>query len=465
MIGVALFVGLTALMVPTDAFSQSPAPVELGSAGPFAVLGGSTVTSTGNTIITGDIGLDPGTAVEGFPPGIVNGAIHIGDTEAVNGKADLTTAYNDAAGRTTNPISVAGNLGGQTLPPGLYKSTSSLEISSGNLTLDGGGDPNAVWIFQMAATLTVTSDLQVVLSGEAQAANVFWQVGSSATIGTNAAFSGTILADQSVTLETGASLNGRALARIAAVTLDNNAVTVPTLAPVEDGEVTLTLPDRQADPNVPVHIPVTTDDIDGEEVFSYEFTVTFDPDVVTLDRIEKIGTLSENAVVVFMSGTGTISVSATSATAIAGSGPIILLTGRSHDSGSSDLTFADLTFNDGTPIGIGIDGSIQLGIGLSTDDSDQLPASFALLGNYPNPFNPSTTILFDLPESAEISIQLFDLLGRQVMSRPPTTVHAGADRGVQIEGSSLSSGTYIYRVIARSATSTMIKSGRLTLVK
>ncbi|MEX0746799.1 MAG: ice-binding family protein, partial [Rhodothermales bacterium] len=156
-LGVSLFVGLTALMMPADAFSQSPAPVELGAAGQFAILGGSTVTNTGNSIITGDLGLDPGTAVTGFPPGIVIGSIRIGDTEAVNGKADLTTAYNDAAGRSTNPISVAGNLGGQTLAPGLYKSTSSLEISSGNLTLDGGGDPNAVWIFQMASTLTVTS--------------------------------------------------------------------------------------------------------------------------------------------------------------------------------------------------------------------------------------------------------------------------------------------------------------------
>ncbi|MEX0748353.1 MAG: cohesin domain-containing protein, partial [Rhodothermales bacterium] len=229
--------------------------------------------------------------------------------------------------------------------------------------------------------------------------------------------------------------------------------------------VTLTLPHTGAEPNVPIEIPVWTEDIDGKDVFSYEFAVTYDPDVITLDGIKLAGTLSADAAVTVSFSIGRITLSATSETAISGSGHLILLTGRSHESGTSDLTFADLTFNDGRPVGIGIDGSIEVGVGLSTDDPDQIPGTFALLGNYPNPFNPSTTILFDLPETAEISIQLFDLLGRQVMSRPPTTVQAGADRGVQIEGSSLSSGTYIYRVIARSATSTMIKSGRLTLVK
>lgn len=202
-------------------------PVNLGSAASFGVLAGTTVTNVPvpGTVINGDLGVSPGTAVTGFPPGVVTGTIHAGDLVAAAAQADLTIAYNDAAGRSTSPITVAGNIGGQTLAPGLYRSTSSLAISSGDLTLDGGGDPNAVWIFQMASTLTVTSGRQVILINGANAANVFWQVGSSATLGTTTVFKGTILANVSITLATGATLDGRALARSGAVTLDGNIVT------------------------------------------------------------------------------------------------------------------------------------------------------------------------------------------------------------------------------------------------
>jgi hypothetical protein len=201
--------------------------VALGGAGAFAVLAGSTVTNTGASSLTGDLGVSPGTAVTGFPPGLFTGAMHAGDAASAVGLADLTTAYNDAAGRTLAPVTVSGNLGGLTLPPGLYKSTSSLAISSGDLTLDAQGDANAVFIFQMASTLTTTSGRAVILSGGAKAANVFWQVGSSATLGTTSVFKGTIMANQSISLNTGASLSGRALARIGAVTLAGNAVVMP----------------------------------------------------------------------------------------------------------------------------------------------------------------------------------------------------------------------------------------------
>ena len=208
----------------TAATAAGQAPVVLGSATTFEVLAGSTVTSTGATTVNGDLGVSPGTAVTGFPPGLVNGTIHAGDPAAAQAQLDLTTAYNDAAGRTVGAITVAGNLGGQTLAPGLYKSTSSLEISSGDLTLDAQGDANAVWIFQMASTLTTTSGRQVILSGGAKAANIFWQVGSSATLGTTSAFKGNILALASITVTTGAAVEGRLLARTAAVTLDSNIV-------------------------------------------------------------------------------------------------------------------------------------------------------------------------------------------------------------------------------------------------
>jgi ice-binding like protein len=202
--------------------------VALGEAEDFAVLAGSTVTSTGGTAVTGDLGVSPGTAVTGFPPGTMTGTQHVGDATSAQGMADLTTAYNSAKGRTLKPVSVAGNIGGRTLAPGLYKSTSSLSISSGDLTLDAKGDGNAVFIFQIASTLTTTSGRKVILSGGAKSSNVFWQVGSSATLGTTSVFKGTIMANQSITLNTGANLNGRALARIGGVTLAGNAVVMPT---------------------------------------------------------------------------------------------------------------------------------------------------------------------------------------------------------------------------------------------
>jgi hypothetical protein len=202
--------------------------INLGSNNAFAILAGSTVTSTGLSTINGDLGVSPGTAVTGFPPGILNGGQHAGDSAAAQAMLDLTDAYNEAAGRSTAPVTVSGNLGGMTLTPGLYKSTSSLEITSGDLTLDAQGDANAVFVFQMASTLTTTVGRQVILSGGAKAANIYWQVGTSATLGTNSVFKGNILADQSITLTTGAVLEGRALTRIGAVALDANTVTVPT---------------------------------------------------------------------------------------------------------------------------------------------------------------------------------------------------------------------------------------------
>jgi hypothetical protein len=216
----------------TAGSAAGQAPVVLGSAATFVVLGGSTVTNTGASIINGDLGLSPGTAVTGFPPGIVNGAIHAADPTAAQAQLDLTAAYNDAAGRTVGAITVAGNLGGQTLTPGLYKSTSTLAISSGDLTLDAQGDANAVFIFQMGSSFTSTIGRQIILAGGAKAANIFWQVGSSATLGTGSVFKGNILALASITVTTGAAVEGRLLARTAAVTLDANVVGVAASADI-----------------------------------------------------------------------------------------------------------------------------------------------------------------------------------------------------------------------------------------
>ncbi len=203
----------------------NPAMVSLATSASIAILAGSAITSTGATNITGDIGLSPGTSIGGFPPGILTGTQHINDNIATQAKLDLTAAYNDAAGRTaTDIVTLSGNIGGLTLTSGLYKSTSSLAISSGDLTFDAKGNANAVFIIQIASTLTTTSGRKVILSGGALASNIFWQVGSSATFGTTSVLKGTIMAMQSITFNTGATLDGKALARTGTITMAGNTV-------------------------------------------------------------------------------------------------------------------------------------------------------------------------------------------------------------------------------------------------
>lgn len=179
------------IVIPIQTVSQST--VSLGSTSTLAVLAGSSITSTGETVITGDMGLSPGSSVGGFPPGILNGTENINNDISTQAKLDLTAAYDDLAGRTsTEIVTLSGNIGGLTLTPGLYKSTSSLAISSGDLTFDANGDADAVFIIQIATTLTTTSGRKVILSGGALASNIFWQVGSSATFGTTSVFKGTV---------------------------------------------------------------------------------------------------------------------------------------------------------------------------------------------------------------------------------------------------------------------------------
>jgi hypothetical protein len=201
-----------------------PQPVALcPNIGNFSVLAGTTVTNTGSTVVSGDVGVCPGTAVTGFPPGSAGGTIHIADGVASLAQAALTAGYIDAAGRSGG-TSVAGDLVGQTLTTGVYTSTSSL-ANSGNLTLDAQGNPEAVFIFQISSTLTTGSGSHVILANGAKACNVFWQVGSSATLGTNSVFKGNIMALTSITVTTGVNLEGRALARNGAVTLDSDIIT------------------------------------------------------------------------------------------------------------------------------------------------------------------------------------------------------------------------------------------------
>jgi hypothetical protein len=203
---------------------QSKASINLGSADSFAVLGASTVTSTGNTVLNGNLGLYAGTSITGFPPGIVNGTIHDTDTVAGQAQADALTAYNNLAGATSTENLSGQDLGGKTLLPGVYTFNSSAQLT-GALTLSGAGD----YIFQINSTLTTASASSIILESGALASDVFWQVGSSATLGTTTSFYGSILAEASISLDDGANiLSGRALALTGAVTLIDNDINVPS---------------------------------------------------------------------------------------------------------------------------------------------------------------------------------------------------------------------------------------------
>jgi hypothetical protein len=216
---------LTLVMLITAGFATSAhaATVGLGTLDSFAVLGHTTVTNTGPSVITGDVGLSPGTSAPGFPPGIVNGTFHINDGVAAKAQDDLTTAYNDAAGRSST-ATVAADLAGQTLTPGVYTASSTMGLS-GALTLDAQNDPNAVFIFQVGSGLNIASASHVLLTRGAQSCIVFWKVGSSAVIDTSAIFVGNVMANQSISMKTAATLDGRVLARNGAVTLDTNTIT------------------------------------------------------------------------------------------------------------------------------------------------------------------------------------------------------------------------------------------------
>jgi len=229
--------GQTASQVnPANTASAAAAP-PLGTEQSFAVLGGSTVTNTGPSIITGNLGVSPGSAVTGFPPGIVTGGTtHAADAVALQAQNDTTTAYNNLAGQACTSDLTGQDLGGKTLVAGVYCFSSSAQLT-GALTLNAGGDPTAVWVFKTGSTLTTASSSSVQLTNGGQPCNVFWQVGSSATLGTTTSLVGSILALTSITLDTGANVSGRVLARNGAVTLDSNTVAaavcgVPPVTPI-----------------------------------------------------------------------------------------------------------------------------------------------------------------------------------------------------------------------------------------
>lgn len=233
-LGAVALIGISASTLAATAPS-------LGTAQSFAVLGASAVTNTGSSVVSGDLGISPNGAssVTGFPPGIIAGTTHYADGVALQAQSDTTTAYNSLASQPCNFI-VSADLGGTTLTPGVYCSASSMGLT-GTVTLDAQGDANAVFVFRTGSTLTTGSNAKVNMINSGQSCNVYWQVGSSATLGTGTSFAGNILALASITLTTGAGTNGRLLARTGAVTLDGSAVSVCSLAAVPGASIPPTL--------------------------------------------------------------------------------------------------------------------------------------------------------------------------------------------------------------------------------
>ena len=224
-VAIAIVVGVFGLR---PLIANAAQPIDLGTADSFAVLAGQGVTNTDSTtVINGNLGTSPLFAVTGFPPGVVIGEVHQADEVALQAQTDLTAAYNDAASR--QPVTTIGvELGGEVLVPGVYDSLAGYFEITGTLTLDATSDPDGIFVFKMASTLVTASYSNVVVLGGAGSCSIFWQVGSSATLGTYSAIVGNVLALTSIQAQTSAEVNGRLLARNASVTLDDVDVTATT---------------------------------------------------------------------------------------------------------------------------------------------------------------------------------------------------------------------------------------------
>jgi hypothetical protein len=258
-------------LASTPAFAQT-AP-SLGTADSFAVLGGSAVTNTGPSVINGDLGVSPGSAVTGFPAGVVvGGTIHAADAVALQAQNDVTTAYNALVSQGCTSDLTGQDLGGMTLTPGVYCFSSSAQLT-GTLTLNALGNPAAVFIFKIGSTLTTASGSLVTVINGGRVCNVFWQVGSSATLGTTTTLTGNILALASITLTTGARVFGRTLARTGAVTLDTNVVTRQVCAAVTPGCPVITIAPLTL-PNPTQGVPYSQQLTASGGTAPYTFTVT-----------------------------------------------------------------------------------------------------------------------------------------------------------------------------------------------
>jgi len=414
LVGVSLKLGLvTALAAYSVAVSQPQLPVTLGAADGFAVLAGSLISSVPTSNITGDVGLSPasGSNITGLTSPEVTGTIYTVDAFGPAGsvpdpilltaaKGDLTIAYNDAAGRTPVPTGNflnpgGGNLGGLTLVPGLYKFTSAALITGSDVTLTGGATD--VWIFQIAQTLTVGDDIEVILSGGALASNIFWQVGTSATLGTTSVFKGTIMADQSISLNNLATVEGRTLAFTGAVTLVSNTISTDFIVPVE----LVSFSSSVYGNNIQLSWETASEiNNQGFDIYRNGIKIAF---------VDGKGTTTEKQDYSFVD--------------------------NDLISGIYNYRLNQLDF-DGTHRVVG-----ELTAYLT------LPEQFSLEQNYPNPFNPSTTINFSIPASDFVTLKVFNVLGSEVATLVNEQKEPGSYQ-VSFNANNYSAGIYFYNLSA-----------------
>lgn len=391
--------------ITTTGLRSNPATVDLLTAANFRILAGSTITIGSGATITGDIGVSPGSTVTNS--GTVDGSTHLSDAEAIQAQSDLTTAYNDAAGRAAD-TTVATELGGKTLGRGVYVSESGTFEITGNLTLTGTSDD--IFIFKMASSLTTGVSSSMTLTGGVLASNIFWQVGSSATIGVEGDFKGNILALTAITHNTGSIVEGRSLARNSFVTVSGEA-----LLPVELTSFTAIANRMNAD------LQWST----ATEVNNFGFEVQRK----SIDTWSKAG---------FIDGAGTTNA-------------------------PKEYSFSDNNLSSGNYSyrlkQIDRDGKFSYSKSVEVTITE-VPKEFALSQNYPNPFNPSTMINYQLPTSSNVTLTVYDAIGK-VMTTLVNEVKEAGNYSVQFDASYLSSGVYFYTITAGNFTATK----KLTLMK
>ncbi len=408
-VGTLLAVALT---VPAIAFSQT---VNLGTAGNFRILAAASVTIGAGDTVLGDVGVSPTPTVTNA--GTVTGTIHLNDGAAQAAMVDLNTAYLNAAGQTaTTTYGAIHDLGGSTLTPGVYNDPSSFGIT-GTLTLDAQGDPNAVFIFQMGSTLITATSSSVVLINAAQWSNVFWQVGSSATLGVSSVFEGNILANTSITVLDNVTLHGRLLA---------GAVT-------SSGTVTLGLSD--------IALPV--------QATSFKAVATYSNVTLSWQTQSEFNNAGFN---VLRQDPGTTSPQAGASTfrLISSYTSNRNLRGMGTSTTGRSYAFADATVRSGLTYqykiqSVSTDGTTR---DLSTLSATiDVPKNYALYQNYPNPFNPSTTIRFDLKQTSTVTLAVYNVLGQKVLEENYGTMNAGS-YVKSMNMNRYSSGVYFYRIDA-----------------